>query len=334
VAAHFSKATIGAFVVGAIVLLVAGVLVLGAGTFFTKQTAFVTYFDGSVKGLNVGSPVTFRGVKVGSVTDISIIVDRTTNTLKIPVIFVLDPAKFKGIGPGLAQGDRKTMANAVSSFGLRTQLQPMNFVTGQLMLALDFFPDKPARYVGLVKAYPEIPSVSTPLEELQKTVQGLPLKEMVENLNKTIAGLDRIVSSVDAEGTNRSIKAAVQELQLLIRNVNSNVGPLSQSLATTSGAAQGALAETKETMVAMRGGINDVMASTRATLESAQSALKQSQQTLQSYGEDSELVAQVDRTLRDLSAMSRSFRQLADYLERHPEALLRGKGSEGGRDGR
>ena len=75
-----SKTAIGAFVLGAIVLLVAGVLVLGAGKFFTKEHVYVTYFDGSVKGLNVGSPVMFRGVKVGEVKDITLIADPATGT--------------------------------------------------------------------------------------------------------------------------------------------------------------------------------------------------------------------------------------------------------------
>ena len=119
-----SKTAIGAFVLGAIVLLVAAVLVLGAGKFFTKKHTYITYFVGSVKGLNLGSPVTFRGVKVGEVTDISIVADPTSkdDRLKIPVIFDLVPGKFKGTKPEF-QRDPKAIEIAVKELGLRTQLQ-------------------------------------------------------------------------------------------------------------------------------------------------------------------------------------------------------------------
>ncbi|UFS70650.1 MlaD family protein [Geomonas sp. RF6] len=329
-----SKVSIGAFVLGAVVLLVAAVLVFGAGKFFTKQNTYLTYFEGSVKGLNVGSPVTFRGVKVGSVSDISIIMDESTKALKIPVVFVIDPAKFKGTRAEFQRGDPSSIKRAVTTYGLRTQLQSMSFVTGQLMVALDFFPSKPARFVGLIKTYPEIPSVPTPLEELQKTVQDLPLREIVENLNRAIAGVDRVISSVNVEKTTKNIDVALQDIQGLVRNLNGRVGPLTESLAKTSEEAQATLKETQETAVVVRGGIKELAASTQKTLEAAQTALKQSEHTLRSYSDDSEMMAQMDRTMRDLSAMTRSFRQLSDYLERHPEALIRGKGSEGGRDGR
>jgi paraquat-inducible protein B len=180
-----SKTAIGAFVLGAVVLLVAGVLVLGAGKFFTREHVFVTYFEGSVKGLNVGSPVMFRGVKVGAVNDITIMADPATGQVTIPVIFSLQPARFKGTRAEF-QREPKSIEKAVEA-GLRAQLETQSFVTGQLMVSLDFFPDKPARFVGLVKEYPEVPSIPTPLEELQKTVENLPIKEMVETLNHTLA---------------------------------------------------------------------------------------------------------------------------------------------------
>src|SRR6266567_5718173 len=91
-----SKTAIGAFVLGAVFLMVAGVLILGSGKFFTREYVYITYFAGSVKGLSVGSPVVFRGVKIGTVTDIRIIVDPENIQLRIPVVFTLDPQKFRG----------------------------------------------------------------------------------------------------------------------------------------------------------------------------------------------------------------------------------------------
>ena len=154
-----SKTAIGAFVLSAIALLIAAVIVLGAGKLFTREHTYISYFDGSVKGLSVGSPVMFHGVKVGTVTDISITVIPGNQGLKIPVVFTLAPSKFKGIGVEF-QRDPGAIEKAVKEFGLRTQLQSQSLVTGQLMISLDFFPEKQPQYAGLTKEYPEVPSVA------------------------------------------------------------------------------------------------------------------------------------------------------------------------------
>ena len=110
-----------------------------------------------------------------------------------------------------------------------------------------------------------------------------------------------------------------------MRNVNAKVEPLAESLTKTSTAAEATLNETKATMAAARGDLKEFVASTKSTLESAQTALEQSELTLQAYSDDARLVAELHKTLRELSATSRSFRNLSDYLERHPESLIRGK---------
>jgi paraquat-inducible protein B len=319
-----NKTAIGVFVLGAIALLIAGVLILGAGKFFTKEFTFITYFDGSVKGLNVGSPVMFRGVEVGSVTNISITVDSTKGNLKIPVIFTLEPSKFKGIEAGF-QRDPKAIEKAVAEYGLRTQLQTMSFVTGQLMVGLDFFPDKPARFVHLNNEYPEIPSIPTSLEQLEKLLESLPYKEIVENLSKTITGIGRLVNSIEEKNTVQTIDTAIRDVQNLVKHVNARIDPLVNSITKASGTAEATLLETKETMASARGDLKEFVTSTKSTMESAQAALKQSELTLQTYSDDSRLVTELNKTLRELSATSRSLRQLSDYLERYPESLLRGK---------
>ncbi|HJV65790.1 MAG TPA: MlaD family protein [Geomonas sp.] len=319
-----SKTAIGAFVLGAIALLVAGVLILGAGKYFTTTHTYVTYFDSSVKGLNVGSPVMFQGVKVGEVIEIDILADQKSRTLHIPVVFTLEPDKFKGTDTTF-QHDPTRIKQAVQSLGLRTQLQSLSFVTGQLMVSLGFYPGTPANYVGLEKKYIEIPSVPTPLEQLQKTLADLPFKEIIDNLNSAVQGINQLVKSVDAKKTTRVIEAAIRDVQVLVNNLNDEIDPLAMHIGETSASAQAALDETKATMAAARGDIKDLVASSRVTLDSAQAALKQSEVTLQAYSADARLTTELNRTLRELSATSRSFRNLSDYLERHPESLLRGK---------
>lgn len=313
-----SKTLIGAFVVGAAAILVLALLVLGSGKFFSKSQYYVLFFDGSVKGLNVGSPVMFRGVKIGEVTEISVVIDQKRRKLHIPVIIRLDPHRIEG-GSRLST-DAKAMQEAIE-MGLRAQLQIQNFVTGQLMVALDFFPAKPARYVGTAKGYTEIPTVPTELQELQKSIEHLPLREIIANLNSAVEGLDRLIHSIDTG----QLESALRDVQTLVQHVDNRIDPLVESLTRTAGTAQTTLAESRETVAAARNDMKELAASTKATLEAAQAILKQSERTLQTYSDDSPLVAEMNKTLRELAAASRSLRHLSDYLERHPESLLRGK---------
>ncbi len=330
-----SKTAIGAFVLGAIVLLVAGVLVLGSGKFLTKKNIYVTYFQGSVKGLNVGSPVTFRGVKVGAVTDISILANPATRTLEIPVIFDLEPEKVKGASPELRR-DPRFIERAVKQFGLRTQLQTQSFVTGQLMVALDFFPDTPIKYVGLSDEYPEIPSIPTSLQQLQKTLENLPFKEIVESLNHTLGEIDRVVSDIDAKKTTRAIEAALRDVQTLVRHVNEKVDPLVDNLTETSVAARGTLDQAKTTFaqaektLALKEGVpGEIAASLKETLAKSSASFDQLRAALVTYEKLAERNADigynVSKTLTELDSTARSVRSLADYLERHPESLIKGK---------
>jgi paraquat-inducible protein B len=321
VSEKINKTAIGAFVLGALALLVATVLILGSGKLFTREFVYITYFPGSVKGLSVGAPVVFRGVKVGRVTDISIMTNPQSIELKIPVLFTVNPAKFKGTRVEF-QRDAAAIRKAVG-LGLRTQLQTQSFVTGQLMLALDFFPEKPAAYVGWDKdtRYPEIPSIPSDIEELYKIVGALPVKKIAENLNETLTSIDALVHSIDAKQTTKTLVSAIKEVQTLVRHVDAKLGPVVASITKTSGAAAATLEETREAMVAVKG----LVAASQSTFDAAQAALKQSEETLQAYAPDSPLITELNRTLRQLSATSRSFRNLSDYLERHPESLIRGK---------
>jgi paraquat-inducible protein B len=321
VSEKINKTAIGAFVLGAVGLLVAAILILGSGKLFTREFVYITYFAGSVKGLSVGAPVVFRGVKVGRVTDISIMTNPQSIELKIPVLFTVNPAKFKGTRVEF-QRDAGAIGKAVAS-GLRTQLQTQSFVTGQLMLSLDFFPEKPAVYVGWDKEtrYPEIPSIPSDFEELYKIVGALPVKKIAENLNETLAGIDALIQSIDAKQTTETLVSAVREVQTLVRHVDARLGPVVTSITKTSGAAERTLEETQEAMVAVKG----LVAASQSTFDAARAALQQTEATLQGYSPDSPLIIELHKTLRELSATSRSFRNLSDYLERHPESLLRGK---------
>jgi paraquat-inducible protein B len=310
-----SKTLIGVFVLGALALAVIALVIFGSGKFFEKRITYVMYFDGSVKGLNIGSPVVFRGVKIGSVKDIELKADVKDFKLFIPVYVQVEPQKvtvMKG-APGQGQYIEELIKK-----GLRAQLEMQSIVTGQLMINVDFFPDKPARFVGLDPKYPEIPTISSPLDEMLKTAQELPLKELFDRLLKSIAGIEKITNSPQMTASLDSLSESLKEAHKILTKVDQEIGPMMANLKETSSSFK-AIADKSE----------GVPAAVEKTLATAQDALKQAEKTFLSVqnlaSNNSVLVYQVDNALEEVSKASRSVRSLSDYLYRHPESLITGK---------
>jgi paraquat-inducible protein B len=322
-----SKSLIGAFVLGAIVLVVAGIVVFGSGKFFTKANKSVMFFQGSVKGLQIGAPVMFRGVQIGQVTDIILKVNKRDLTAFIPVYIEIDQQKIAPIG----RDDRydQRFLQALIEKGLRAQLQLRSFVTGQLMVNLDFYPNTPIRLVGLEKRYPEIPTIPSGLEQLTKRLEELPLKEIADSLNETLAGLNRLINSRDLHASIGSLNQLLRNTDALVRNLNTKIGPLASDIRGTTDAARAAFAQAEKTLRFDEGAPGQIASSIKETLSAANATLKELHTTVSNLNgiaaQNANLGYEIGRTLEQIAELSRSMRVLADYLERHPEALLRGK---------
>ena len=347
-----SKNLIGGFVVGAVALIVAGVLIFGSGKFFHESNKYVLYFRGSLKGLSVGAPVLFQGVQVGSVTDITIQANTEDKTSQIPVTIEILPKKFKVVH-GKRETDPYENVPLLIERGLRAQLQQQSFVTGQLMIGLDFYPDTPVRLVGIDPAYPEVPTIPTPLETLSKTFRDLPLEELFNRLMSAIKGIEKVVNSPDLMGSVSSLHLALEDARKLLGNIDSQIDPLATSIDTTvkdygklarnlDSRLKPVLSNADETAKDwgklardLDSQTDPVMSEIEEAMKEAILALKQARKTLAvaeaDLSEDSPTMYELNKALREISAMSRSIRQLADYLKRHPEALLSGKGEGGGK---
>jgi paraquat-inducible protein B len=319
-----SKTRIGLFVVGAVSLAIIAVAVFGSGSFFTDKRYYVMFFDGTVKGLTVGSPVMFHGVRIGSVTSISLIFNTTNMTVTVPVVVELEPDKVKRIdGP-----DTEEMEDYVKKLvakGLRGQLQLQSFVTGQLMIAIDFFPSSPVRYVGLVKEYPEIPTTPSSLEQITKTLENLPIQEFVAKLTKTIDGLNKLVNSPEAMASLKSVREGLHETADIMKKVNSQIEPIIVNLGATTVSLKSATGK----MDAALSGSNGIPEQLTQTLSSARETLENVRKTLASMenttSENSVLMNEVGDTLQELSQAARSIRVLSDFLEQHPDSVVWGK---------
>ena len=329
---------IGAFVLIAVVLAVAAIVVLGSGKFFKQTITWVAFFEGSVKGLNVGSPVVFRGVKVGEVTDIIVAFDMTELSVLIPVIFESDTEKFKDIGDHVARSDEQ-LHKALVEKGLRAQLQLQSLVTGQLMINLDFYPNTPVKMVGVdrvktvlhAKSWWEIPTISTPLQELEQAVSRINLKELAENIKQAMDGIAKLATSPDLHESIGVLKQTLIEIQKLVANLNSRVEPLANSIDQT-------LTETRAGIGDVRKLLNEqgpqLASSIKRGVQDAQMAIAQADKTLKSIEvvaqESGQLRYEVSAALTEVAAAARSVRILADFIEQHPDAIIRGRAPQTG----
>src|SRR5215510_6930055 len=152
-----SPTVIGVFVIGAMVCMVAGVLLFSGGKFFTEKLPYVLFFDSSVEGLHLGAPVIFRGVQVGQVTQIEAIADPKTFTVVIRVKVELVRGVIKVSGGGFK--DPHQAVEGLIQQGARASLRLQSFVTGVLYVALDFHPSTPIKRLGLDPRSPELPTI-------------------------------------------------------------------------------------------------------------------------------------------------------------------------------
>ena len=325
-----SPAMIGAFVVGALALIVIAILVFGSGRLFRQTRDFVLYFDNSVNGLRIGAPVKIKGVEVGSVKDIRLQLERGKEA-KIPVIIEIDLEKFISRGAIIAAQtamDREALQKAIVDRGLRGQLEMESLVTGLLFVSLDFFPGTPINLVQSTNGdykYPEIPTLPTTLEQAKDAVtrifnklEDIDFKELGANLQATLKGVNRTVNSPEIESVLRSLAQVMPKVDQAVVNIRNLAGTmddkvkiLADDLQHTSGDARLALKQ-----------VGDALKQTEETMKRAEAAVGNIE-TLSDL--DSPVNYELVKGLRDFSSAARSLRALTDYLERNPRAPLFGK---------
>ncbi len=324
-----NKTVIGIFVVGAIALVVAAVLILGSGKFFKQTLKAVCYFEGSVGGLNIGAPVVFKGVRIGSVTDVLLRFDTTKLIFVIPVYIEIEPDKLSVIGVRPRQPGENL--KKLIERGLSASLEMQSIVTGQMQVGLDLKPDKPAKFAEfrIDTTTPEIPTVPTPLQELAKKIEKLPIDEIFEKLSSTLSKIENLVGSPEIVQAIRSVNLALADVRKLVQNVDGRIEPLASSIegAVNDYAKLARNADSKIDTLSLGLGdtikeIQKAVSSIEKTLGEAQLTLAQAKQTL---SEDSILQYEIAETLQELQKGARSIRLLADDLKRRPESALWGK---------
>jgi len=330
-----NKTVIGIFVVGAIALVVVAVVVLGSGKFFKQTIKAVCYFEGSVGGLNIGAPVVFRGVRIGSVTDVILSVDPSKLIFTIPVYIEIEPDKLTVIGvrPKQAGENLKKYIDR----GLSASLESQSIVTGQMQVGLDLRPDKPGKFAEFKydEKTPEIPTIPTPMQELTRKIENIPFDKIFDKLASALDGIDKLVKSPEIPEAVRSVSLALGDVRKLAQNVDNQIGPLVSSIEGTVND-YGKLARDADSKIdTLSVGLGDTIKEIQKAVSSIDKTLGEAQSTLgeakRTLSEDSTLQYEITETLQELQKGVRSIRLLADGLKRNPESVIWGKGKSGGK---
>ena len=319
-----NKSIIGAFVVGAVALVVTGVMIFGSGKFLSSSQRWVLYFDGSIQGLKVGAPVVFRGVRIGSVSEIKLTISTDGLFIKIPVFIDIDPNKYK---IDVSELRRKEGATLLIDRGVKAQLKMQSLVTGQLMVALDFYPDKPIKLVG-DGTVREIPTIQSTFDELAESIEKLPIEKIFDNMLSAVEGIEKVVNSPEIMKTIKSLNKTVENFDKMVRNIDDRIDFLITSINET-------VKETHRLVRRIDGEVEPFISSIKKTADTTTNAVIQAKKTFVSaeniMSENSEVIYGLISALDELTDAAHALRILADYLEQHPEALLRGKAVPGGK---
>lgn len=314
---------IGAFVLGAVALVVAALIILGSGMLFHKTYSFVLLFDSNVNGLQVGAPVKFRGVEIGRVTDIKLSVTQLNGVAQtnggrkiahvyVPVFIEIDREKVTTSHSKAVDLDNPLQLRRMIRAGLRGQLAMESILTGVLYVNLEMRPtSRPRLLLPESSPYREIPTLPSQLEQIQEQIAEIVNKlnetdfqGLIESTRNTSDSVRNLIESPAVKGTVESMQNTVNnmdrtltQLRGVLKRLDGRIGPLSTDA-------------------------ERLMADTDATMKQASTTLSSLQSSIEP---DSPLAYKLNRALDEISATAASMRQLTDYLQRNPAALIRGK---------
>jgi paraquat-inducible protein B len=330
---------IGTFVLAGVGLLVGAALWLGGGRWLTRSDQVVMHFRGSTYGLQIGAPVVFRGVSIGTVQAIGLRYDAAHGDYAIPVRAELEHARLLDlVGPVGASAPRGAPVAVLVERGLRAQLATQSLLTGQLYVDLDLRPKRESLTLGGLDGAPEIPTTPTPIQALKDQLEGLDVRALIDNLSAIASSARAVVGDEQLKRTMLNLAEASERLNAVSVRLDQRFDGLADG--TTRSLRQVQRAADRVGVAADRitvasGRVDALLQPDAPLVRSAQASLDELRRTLsavrgQASG-DSDLMRHADQALQDLSRASQAVEDLADLLERQPQALIRGRQPPGER---
>jgi paraquat-inducible protein B len=263
---------------------------------YGRKNRWLLYFDSDVRGLKSGAPVELHGIQVGQVLEVNLEFDVEKESFSVPVLIETEPGRIRTIGKYPEGAEKQKVMDYLVGKGMRAQLKTGSLITGQLLVALDLHPEAPPAKINWEGSYPEVPTVPTAIEEittsltqLLKKLEKLPIEQIGNDLRDAVSGAKRLTNSPDLQKSVTALNQTLNQAQKFVSTLNKDVAP-----------------------------------ELKSAVSNLNAALIQAQKLAKSL--NSNVAPQADRTLKELQSAARSIKVWAEYLERHPEALIRGKG--------
>jgi paraquat-inducible protein B len=274
---------------------------------FGRKVPLVTYFDGSVAGLEAGADVTLHGMKIGTITSVALKYDTRTDTVIVPVHYTVEPQRIADapIGPV------DDMAQAIGEFvkrGLRARLDTASLITGQKQVALDFMPDAPPAASGpdgnsfIVPAVPAAGGdIMASASAIMAKLQAFPFDKIGNDLDSTLKGASNLVNGQQLRDAIGALQDTLVTAQRAVKQLDAGIEPTMKKLPEITNSLQDTLNKANRLVGSLDTG----------------------------YGGGSDFHRTLERMLDQLTDTARSIRVLTDLLSRHPEALIRGRTDQG-----
>jgi paraquat-inducible protein B len=316
------QAAIGAFVFGGIVLGIGAIVLFGNFRLFQPTSTAAVVFQGSISGLSVGAPVTFRGVRVGAVERIVIQYEPKIRVAYIPVTVRLEPDRVRVAGQTREQAGLDLPA--MIARGLRAELVTQSFVTGQSQIDLDFDPGSAAELHPDITTLVEIPTRQSAIQRVTQQLSELPLAELVGNTNAALISIRELSEKLDNDlpPLVASLKTTSDNASQSLDVATKVIGDLQARLDATLGHIDTLTTNTDQQLIQRSADLHTLIASTNQTVLQTRDIVAELKGATDPRGD---LRTNLNATLRDLSAAAASLRGFASDVESNPQLLLTGR---------
>lgn len=269
---------------------------------YSYREYYLLYFKETVRGLSPGAPVEFYGIKVGEVVSVRLLFDQDTLSFRIPVLIAIEPDRIELTGE-LAIPEYQVMEKLVAK-GLRAQQRIGNLITGQSYVSLRIHADAQPSSIGNDDTYPVLPTIPNTVEEIAATAKrlldrfnGLPMEETLKDIREAAKQVKAMIGSNALESAIDNIDKSFAKFRIVTSKFDDDTLPK----------------------------MNAMLVQAKASLAQGEKAITAANDIL---GEGVPAVYNLNRLLLELQEAARAIEALADYLERHPDAIVFGKGNQ------